>query len=91
MRELTLIETGYSAGLLVLSLVLPLMVSLSGARSAAARGNCIRMVWVGQVVLAMGGVGVLVSSAVAVYALALAVMGWIACVVVLKRQLSIAA
>jgi len=36
MRELTLLETGYLAGLLLLSLVLPLLMSFCGPQDSAA-------------------------------------------------------
>ena len=90
MRELTLIETGYFAGLLVLSLVMPLMVSSRGVRSVAAKRNCVGLVWIAQVILALGAIGVLASTTVALYALVLALVGWSWCLVAVRRQLSIA-
>jgi hypothetical protein len=43
MGELTLLETGYLAALLLLSLVLPLLMSFCGPRAAAARKSCMKM------------------------------------------------
>ena len=65
MRELTLLETGYLAGLLLLSLVLPLLVSLCGLQDAATRRSCMKTVWLGQTLGVFAGLAVLASASVA--------------------------
>jgi hypothetical protein len=44
MRELTLLDTGYLAGGLILGLVLPLMMSFRGPLDAATRQSCMKTV-----------------------------------------------
>ena len=65
MRELTLLETGYLAGLLLLSLVLPLLVSLCGLQDAVTKRSCMKTVWLGQALGAFAGLAVLASASVA--------------------------
>ena len=86
MRELTLIETCYLAGGLLLSLVLPLLVNFGGPDSAAARTSCMRTVWTGQFLLAFAGLAVLASGTLAFYAVAFGLVSWSWCVFVLLRQ-----
>ena len=86
MRELTLLETGYLAGLLLLSLVLPLLMSICGPRDAAARKPCMKTVWTGQAVGAVAGLAVLASGLVAPYATVFGVASCFACMVLLRRQ-----
>lgn len=62
MRELTLLETGYLAGMLLLSLVLPLLMSICAPRDAATKKSCMKTVWIGQALLAVAGLGVLASG-----------------------------
>jgi hypothetical protein len=87
MRELTLLETGYLATLLVLSLVLPLLMSMKGPREGAARKACMMMVWLGQACIALAGFGVLVSGALAPSALAFGVLSCVGFAVILSRKL----
>ena len=86
MRELTLLETGYLAGMLLLSLVLPLLMSICGRRDEATKRSCMRPVWIGQALLAVAGLAVLASAPVAPYALVFEVMSCICCTIVLLRQ-----
>jgi hypothetical protein len=74
MRELTLLETGYLAGLLLLSLVLPLLMSFRGRRDGAIRRSDIRMVLLGQLLGAVAGLGVLASASIAPYAVGFGVV-----------------
>ena len=83
MRELTLLETAYLSGLLLLSVVLPLLMSICGPPDPAARKSCTRTVWIGQALGAVAGLGMLVSASVAPYAAALGLMSCIGCSVVL--------
>ena len=76
MRELTLLETGYLAGLLLLSLVLPLRMSFRGLQDAAARKSCMKTVWIGQTLGAEAGLVVLASAS---FALCAAVFGAVSC------------
>lgn len=86
MRELTLLETGYFAGILLLSLVLPLLMSARSYRDAAARKACLKTVWIGQAQGAIAGVVVLASAWAAPYAFAFAVISCIYCAFVMSRH-----
>lgn len=90
MRELTLLETGYLAGLLLLSLVLPLMMSLGGPRAARPRRSCMKTVWLGQACGALAGLAVLASAPAAPYAAVFGLMSSIGCALVLVRQFQVA-
>src|SRR5258708_6534936 len=70
MRELTLLETGYLAGLLLFSLVLPLMMSFCGPRRAATKKSCMNTVWIGEALGAFAALVVLASPPSAPYAAA---------------------
>lgn len=87
MRELTLIENGYLAGLLLLSLVLPLMLSARYPGDARHRRTCLRTVWIGQILLATAGLSVMLSTALAGYATVFGAATLICCVLALRRQL----
>jgi len=86
MRELTLFETGYLAGLLLLSLVLPLLISLRSPQDAATKKSCMKTVWAGQAFLALAAVVVLASSLFAPYAAAFGLVSCLWCALVLHRQ-----
>ena len=86
MRELTLLGTGYLTGMLVLSLVLPLMMSFGAPRVAAARRSGMRIVWLGQALIAVAGLGVLASAGVAPYAAGFGAVSCVGCAWVLRRQ-----
>lgn len=86
MRELTLLETGYLAGLLLLSLVLPLMMSVSSLPAAATRRICLKTVWMGQGLIALAGGVVLASASIAPYAAALGLVCCLGCAIRLRQQ-----
>jgi len=87
MHELTLLETSYLAGLGLLSLVLPLMMSFRGPQDAATKRSCMRTVWVGLALLTFAALVVRLSAPFAPYAAAFGLASCIACVfVVLRRQ-----
>jgi O-antigen/teichoic acid export membrane protein len=67
MRELTLLETGFMASLLLASLVLPVLLSVL-APSGRARKISTRIVWTGQLVLSVAGAILLFSATYALYA-----------------------
>jgi hypothetical protein len=90
MRELTLLETGYLAGLLLLSLVLPLLLSFYGPRDAATRKSCLKTVWIGQGFGAFAGLTVLASAPAAPFASLLGVVSCAGCALVLRRQFRVA-
>ncbi len=87
MRELNLLDTGCMASLLLLSLVLPLMLSLTRSKDAVDRKNGLRTVWAGQVLGALCGLVILLSGPAAPYAFAAGVAGCFACVFILRLQL----
>ena len=86
MREMTLLETGYLAGMLLLSSVLPLLMCICGPRDEATQRSCMRLVWIGQGLLAVAALTVLASAAVAPYAVVFGVMSCLCCTLVLLRQ-----
>ncbi len=83
MRELALTETGYLAGLLILSLVLPLLMSFRGLCTAPDRRSGTRIVWLGQTLVAFAAIVVLASSPLASYAAGFGLVSCIACALVL--------
>src|SRR6266542_162533 len=87
MRELTLLETGYLAGLLLFSLVLPLMMSFCGPRRAATKKSCMNTVWMGEALGAFAALVVLASPPSAPYAAAFGLVSCIYCALVLLRQI----
>src|SRR5688572_16140518 len=79
MRDLTLIDTIYLAVLLLLSLVLPLLMSFHGPREAVAGKRCLRIVWTGQAIGVLAGLAILVSAPTAAYAVAIGLASCICC------------
>ena len=67
MRELSLLETGYLASLLLASLVLPVLLSALSP-SGRARKTSTRIVWVGQLILGASGTTLLLSSTFSIFA-----------------------
>lgn len=86
MRELTLLETGYLAGGLLLCLVLPLLMSFRRPPDAAIKRSCMKIVWTGQTLLTMAGLTVLASSLLAPYAAMFGLVSCIACAFILHQQ-----
>ncbi|HEU5123188.1 MAG TPA: hypothetical protein VFW05_03890 [Verrucomicrobiae bacterium] len=90
MRELTLLETGYLCGGLVLSLVLPLMMSFHGSQKMATKRSYMKTIWTGQALLAFAGLAVLASAPFAPYAAAFGLLSWSGCALLLFRQFHMA-
>ena len=86
MRELTLVDTGYLAGVVLLCLVLPLMTSFHGPLDTATRKSCMKTVWTGQTLLSIAVFTVRVSSLLAPYAAGFGLVSCIICTFVLLRQ-----
>lgn len=86
MRELPFIDAGYLAGLLLLSLVLPLLMSFRGPQDAATKRACLKTVWSGQTLGALAALAVLTSALVAPYAAVFGLLSCIACALALLRQ-----
>ena len=86
MRELTLLETGYLAGGVLLCLVLPLMMSFRGPLDAATKKSCMKTVWAGQTLLTIAVVLVRLSAPFAPYAAAFGLASCIVCAFLLLRQ-----
>ncbi len=87
MRDMTLLDTGCLAGLLLFSLVLPLMLSWRVPRQSPSRRSCLWTVWLGQVLLCLAGVVVLASPVAAPFAVAFGVWSCAVCAAVLHWQL----
>jgi hypothetical protein len=64
MRELTFLETGYLASLLLASLVLPVLFSVLGP-IGKVRITAARIVWSGQIFLGLAGAVLLMSASLA--------------------------
>ena len=88
MREMTLIETGYLAALLVFSLVLPLMMSFRSPNSPVDERACMALVWLGQILLLIAGGVVLLSATAAPYAAMFGILNCLGCAFVLRRRFS---
>lgn len=76
MRELALIETGYLCGLLFVSLLVPLFARGTGGNGATKAFN-LRAVLSIELLLALAGVGVLVSSWFAPYAFGVGLVSFV--------------
>ena len=87
MRDMTLLDTTCFAALLLLSLVLPLVLSFGAPQHSALRRSYMRTVWLGQALLTIAGVVVLASGAAAPFAALLGALSCAACAAVLHRQL----
>jgi hypothetical protein len=90
MRELTLLETGCLAGLLLLSLVLPMRLSGRVPRKSHARRASLGTVWLGQILLGVAAILILVSPGTAPFALAFGMGSCAMCTVVLQDRLRMA-
>jgi hypothetical protein len=86
MRELTLLETGYLAGILLLSLVLPLLMSARNPRRASTRRACMNILWIGQALGAIAGVAALASASLAPYAFAFGATSCVCCALLMFRH-----
>ena len=87
MREMTSPDFTCFAALLLLSLVLPLMLSFRAPRHPTVRRSCLRTVWLGQALLSIAGAAVLASPAAAPWATLLGTLRCAACAVALHRQI----
>jgi Flp pilus assembly protein protease CpaA len=88
MRELTLIETAFLGGGLLLSLVLPMLLSACAPDDLTARRSCLWIVLTGHVMLAIAGLVLLFSAAAAGYAIVIGSLGWLGCAVGLRHRIS---
>jgi hypothetical protein len=87
MRELTLPETLYLCAGLLLCLALPIMMGACASQDVATRGHRMKIVWTGQVLLAIAGLVVLFSAAAAPCAAAFGFVSYLGCAFVLRRKL----
>jgi hypothetical protein len=88
MRELTLLETGYLAGGLILCLIMPMLMSFRGPPHPATKKQCMKIVWTGQLLLAVAGLAVLWSAQLAPYAVTIGFGSYVACTIALLRWTS---
>ena len=79
-------QTGYLAGLLLSSLVLPLMISFRGPQNAEARRSCMKTVWLGQTLCVLAAFAAFTSASLDPYAVGLGVVCYILCVLDLLRK-----
>ena len=87
MRELALVDTVYVGALLLLSLVLPLLMSFRMPEPYASRRSPMRTVWAGQVFLLLVGLAVLASARLAPYAAVCGLICCVGCMFLLVRHL----
>lgn len=87
MRELGVRDTLYLCLGLVLCLILPMMLSLRAPVDAAIRRSSLRIVWGGQLLLALAALIVLVSEQLAFPAIVFGSATYLGCVVALHRKL----
>ena len=86
MRELTLVDTGYLSAGLVLCLVLPLLMSFRRPQDVAVWKSCMKIVWAGQMLLALAGVFLLASARFAPYAAAFGLVSYVASMSLVLRK-----
>jgi hypothetical protein len=86
-RDLGLLDAGCISGLLVFSLVLPLMLSWRVPQQSPSRRSCLWTVWLGQALLCIGGVAVLASPVAAPFSVAFGAWSCAVCAAVLHWQL----
>jgi hypothetical protein len=86
MREMTLPETLYLCAGLLLCLALPIMMGAGAPQDVATRKPRMKIVWTGQVLLAIAGLVVLCSAA-APYAIVIGSVIYLGCAFVLRRKL----
>ncbi len=89
MRSLELHDTLYLCYGLLICLILPMMMSVYSPGDRALRKFCIKIVWTGQLLLAMAGLVVLFSETAALYAIVIASVGYLACALALHRKLQV--
>ncbi len=86
MRELTLLENGFIAVLLLLSLLLPLLMSVRGPQESKMRRSCIKTIWIGQILGAAAAAVVLASAFLAPFAAAFGMVTYTCCGLLLLRR-----
>ncbi len=87
MRELSLLDTLSLCLLLVFSVILPLMLSFRPPFDTRHRKACLKIVWLGQLWLALAGIAIYASAATAPYATVLGASGYLLCVRTLLQRL----
>lgn len=87
MRELTLFETACLCAGLLLSLVLPLMLSARPPVDPAHRFVCLKLVWLGQGALASAGLVLLFVEGSGLYATLAGAAACLGCAILLHRHL----
>lgn len=88
MRDITLLDTSYLVVLLLLSSVVPVMLSLRAPQPRPFSRTGTRTAWLGQSLLGSAGLMVLASSPAAPWAMLIGVLSWSRCAWVLHRHLS---
>jgi hypothetical protein len=87
MRELALLDTLGICLLLLLSLVLPLILSVRPPQDAAHKKVCLKVVWLGQIWGALAGIGIYTSATATPYAMVLGTLGCFICARILSKKL----
>jgi hypothetical protein len=86
-RELALLDTLGICLLLLLSLVLPLILSFRPSQDEQHKKACLKVVWVGQIWGALAGISIYASATMTPYAMVLGTLGCIICARILSKKL----
>lgn len=86
MRELALADTGCLAGMVLLSLLLPLQLAFQNRQGPVNNKSCLKTVWLGQGLVVCAAFGALTSATLAHFAAALGLLGNLAATARLFKQ-----
>jgi len=89
MRELSLPDTLGICLLLLLSFVLPLMLSFRSPLDAQHKIACLKLVWTGQLWVSLSGIAIYTSAIATPYAIILGTLGCFVCARMLSQKLRI--
>lgn len=89
MRELSLPDTLGICLLLLLSFVLPLMLSFRSPLDAQHKIVCLKLVWAGQIWIALSGIAIYTSAIATPYAMILGTLGCFVFAWMLSQKLHI--
>lgn len=89
MRELSLPDTLGICLLLLLSFVLPLLLSFQPSLDAQHKRACLKLVWLGQIWIALAGIAIYSSATATPYAIILGTLGCFVCARMLSQKLRI--
>lgn len=89
MRELSLPDTLGICLLLLLSFVLPLILSFRPPLDAQHKKACLKVVWMGQLWISLSGIAIYTSAIATPYSMILGTLGCFVCARMLSQKLRI--